>query len=270
MIKATQIIEKPVVSQSDQALIGRVSNIIFDPKGQRLAGLLVKRGWWRRSRVLPIEEILAVTAERILTDNKKSLVKKKDRRYFELLAKPFELIGMVVQDGANNFAGRVREASFYLKDGTLAELEVAKDILSSLAGGRLILLADQITSVQPDFITVDLTKSAPPVRGGLAQAASELGVRLNKLKDEAVKLVSRREAQYILGKTAGRAVYDSEKKIVDVGEVITENHIEQAATAGRLHQLTLAAGIGDTKESWRRWTGSKETGEILDKRRLEK
>lgn len=263
MIILPGVLGRPVMTESNQVKLGRVAGMIIDIPERRLAGLLIgKRGLFHRSLVLPIENILKSTDENLIVAGKKSLVKKNDPGFNKLLRYPFEFIGIQVQDSSGKTLGRVASSSFCLQDGLLAELEISKGSLASLAGGRQVIHGDLLLSLQPGLIVVKSADDQKQVRGGIIQKASLFSRRLVKLRDEAEKLVVKREARFAVGKAAGRVVRDSRNQvIVNAGDTITPEHIKQAAERDCLHQLALAAGVNDIKKGWRDWTKAETAGD---------
>jgi len=85
--------------------------------------------------------------------------------------------------------------------------------------------------------------------GKATESGTKFNEQLGQWGDQLRTTIPQRVGQFVVGQTAHQAVNGPEgASIISKGEVITEEHVEQAKTEGRLPQLIMAAGAGPVRQ----------------------
>lgn len=79
MLRASEILHKPVIVGSSGDCVGRVTNLVFDEHEGRCLAVVVKSGWLlRRARVLSFTDIVSIGTDFVAVRRRESLVRPRD------------------------------------------------------------------------------------------------------------------------------------------------------------------------------------------------
>lgn len=158
-INAMLLPDMPVYSVIEGEAIGRVKEVIIDPKEKNLLALAIdKGGWYHDVRVIPAGKLNAIGNDIIMVDEKQALVQPPNLpRIVEQMKNPCNIIGarLISEDG--RALGRVE--GFYLEreGGAISRLELSGGIFSWLWAGKISLPASHIITLGSEAVVVDST-----------------------------------------------------------------------------------------------------------------
>jgi len=252
MILVPRILDTRVLSP-DQVSIGVVTKTFLDGDGRRLLALLVKPGPFKKSKILRVDDIERVGNDNVILAKGCSLIRKKDPRCRSLLRSEPSLVGRKVMSPKGKGLGRVRSAKYRLTDGGLESISISENIFVALSSGGYSVKSEGIISFSDNEIEVDEEKLIS-TGSILTDQMSVLGTKMAGLRRGAENLINSRERSFIIGKTSSHDITDETgEKVIDKGEIITDDHISRASKANKLHHLTLAAGKVEIRSRFQKW-----------------
>lgn len=129
-IKGTVVINKKIISKKDQQQLGSVIDIIYDPKKNVVAGLLMTDGdILTEAKVLPFKEIDDITSESIIAKSEKSIKpsSKAVKPITDSTGEDDVMEQSKVLNSEGVTIGTFRDIYFDSKKGKVSEYEVQKD-----------------------------------------------------------------------------------------------------------------------------------------------
>jgi uncharacterized protein YrrD len=79
MFKGSELIHRELITRDGGERVGKIRDLIVDPKGSRVLGLLVdEKGWFSDARVVRWPAVLSVGEEVVVIDSKSNVVKASD------------------------------------------------------------------------------------------------------------------------------------------------------------------------------------------------
>ena len=79
MLKASELIHRPLVTRDAGEKVGRVEDLVVDQKGSQVLGILVdEKGWFSSAQVVRWPAVLSVGDDVLVIDSKTSVVKATD------------------------------------------------------------------------------------------------------------------------------------------------------------------------------------------------
>ena len=151
-MKAEAIKKLAVVSIDNGAKLGNVDDVIFDPKGLRVAAVRISAHG--QQAILPFDEIRSVGSDAIT-------IPSHDLARWSVTASPLtslprldDVKKLKVVDEAGTFLGTVHDVTITPTDGRIAELEVRKGGILGIGGETHVIHAQEITSVGDEVIVV--------------------------------------------------------------------------------------------------------------------
>lgn len=156
-VNAMLLPDMPVYSVNEGEAIGRVKEVVIDPKDKCLLALAVdKGGWYHDVRVIPAGKINTIGDDIIMVDEKQSAEQPPNLpRIVEYMKNPCNIIGarLISEDGRS--FGRVE--GFYLarEGGAISRLELSGGIFSWLWAGKISLAASHIITLGTEAVVVD-------------------------------------------------------------------------------------------------------------------
>ena len=254
------LIGKPVITLDDGTQIGETHDVVYNPREGRLIGFTLLQGAGLFSRGdtywLPAEDIRAL-GEDAVTIMTASHVVRVDGDVNEYAAQAGKgVLGKRLMTEDGKFLGAIDDVLIERTSKNVVAYEVSGGVFQDMYKGQTDVPIKTVTSIGHDVVIVppfvqDLV--AEP-KGGLVATAAAAQVKAGELSQEAsvgiatvrtqaAEAIERKEAEYVLGKQAGRDVADDAGlPIVMTGQYITQADIQRAIAAGKMHALATSAG----------------------------
>lgn len=254
------LIGKPVVTLDTGTQIGETHDVVYNPREGRLVGFTLLQGvslfskgqtYW-----LPADDIRAL-GEDAITINSSEMVVRVEGDVNDYAAQAGQgVLGKKLMTEDGKFLGAIDDVLIERLSKNVVAYEVSGGVFQDMYKGQTDVPIQTVTSIGADVVIVppfvqDIVETP---KGGLVAAAAAAQVKAEELKDEAAvgiatartqaaEAIERKEAEYALGKQAGRDVADDAgRPIVQVGQFITAAQIQQAIAAGKMHALAASAG----------------------------
>lgn len=254
------LIGKPVVTLDTGTQIGETHDVVYSAAAGRLVGftLLQNAGLFKRGDTywLPAESIHALGEDAVTVPSGDHLtaVEGDVNDYAAQAGQGVLGKRLMTEDG--KFLGAIDDVLIERDTQKVVAYEVSGGLIQDLYQGQTDVPVDTVLSIGHDVVIVpssvqDLIQ-AP--KGGLVAAAAAAQVKAGELSQEAsagiatartqaAEAIEKKEADYALGKQAGRAVTtDAGVPIVTTGQIITASIVQQAIAAGKMHALAASAG----------------------------
>jgi len=254
------LIGKPVITLDDGAQIGETHDVVYNPREGRLIGftLLQGAGLFRRGDTywLPAEDIRALgeDAVTIMTADHLVRVEGDVNEYAAQAGQGVLGKRLMTEDG--KFLGAIDDVLIERTSKNVVAYEVSGGVFQDMYKGQTDVPIKTVTSIGQDVVIVPsfVQDIVAEPKGGLVATAAAAHVKAGELSQEAsvgiatvrtqaAEAIERKEADYALGKQAGRDVADDAGlPIVTTGQYITQAHIQRAIAAGKMHALATSAG----------------------------
>lgn len=147
-LRRSAVVGLPAVGQSDGRMAGRVADLLFSSRADRVIGLLLTGGTWWRRRLIPYEEVAAIGPAAVMLRSPVVLsghstgVRRLRRRYAPLL-------GMRVLTADGRDVGVVDDLYFDPRDGRISGYVVSGGLWEDLRRGPGLLPVERVRR-QPD------------------------------------------------------------------------------------------------------------------------
>ena len=151
-MKAEAIKKLAVVSIDNGAKLGYVDDVIFDPKGLRVAALRISAN--KQEAILPFDQVRSVGQDAITIPSHDLARWGVAESGFAGLPRLDDFKKLKVVDEAGTFLGTVHDIEVTPADGRIAELEVRKGGILGIGGETHVIHAQEITSVGDEVIVV--------------------------------------------------------------------------------------------------------------------
>lgn len=261
MIKAKEILGRPVIAISTGEKIETVHDVIFDHQANQVLGLLVDEGgWFSAAKAVPFVQVRSIGEDAIMVADPDAVTTtREDGRLKEALDSKSSLIGLTLltTDGQN--LGRIADVFFDEHTGRVEGYEATGGLFADLSSGRTFVPVPESVQIGADTAIVPVEVASAMQEqddGGLRGALQSAGQAVagaytgaaDSVKDayeNIAEATRERQKEYVVGKTAGGDITAGDGRvIVSKGETITAAQADEAETAGKLAALATAATGG--------------------------
>jgi uncharacterized protein YrrD len=265
MRKGKSVIGKDILALDEGTRLQKVNNLIIDPGGQRLVGLVVDEGGLMSStKVVPIEEVSSFGRDAVVVEGQHSIVTTAEAPEIKDIVDHAEkFVGKKVFTVTGDDQGTIADIYFDEPTGTVLGYEVSGGLFADTAKGTAYLPTEDITSIGADVIYVEpqiadtLDQQVGGVQGALQDAGQKLDDTKDGLADKAggARNAAGRDAgesagDALVGKRTGTDVEtDSGAVIVPQGRRVRPEDVEAAKAAGKLPALTSAVAVGTAQDA---------------------
>jgi uncharacterized protein YrrD len=265
MRKGKSVIGKDILALDDGTKLQKVNNLIIDPGGQRLVGLVVDEGGlMSTTKIVPIEEVSSFGRDAVVVASHTSIVTTAQApEVKDIVEQSEKFVGKKVFTVTGDEQGTIADIYFDEPTGMVLGYEVSGGLLADTAKGTSYLPAEDITSIGADVIYVEpevagtLEQQVGGVQGALQDAGQQLDKTKNGLAskasgagDTAGRDAADGTADALIGKQTGADVEtDSGAVIVPQGRRVRPEDIEAAKAAGKLPALTSAVAMGAAQDA---------------------
>lgn len=274
------LIGKPIIALNDGTEIGQTHDVVYNPRDGRLIGFTLLQGaslfnrgdtYW-----LPAEEIHALGEDAVTIQTAEHVIRVEGDVNAYAAQAGDHVLGKRLMTEDGKFLGAIDDVLIERTSKNVTAYEVSGGVFQDMYKGQTDVPIKTITSIGHDVVIVPTFawEMVEEPRGGLvavtaaAQAkATEMGheaaAGVATIRTQAAESIERKEAEYALGKKAGRGVMDEANlPIVLTGQTITSGHIQHAIVAGKMHALAASAGYdqaGDVVAA-----GKEKAGDLTD------
>lgn len=141
MWRASELLRKPVIVAASGDCAGRVTNLFLDEEHGTFLGLMIHRGPFARSRVLPFADIVAIGPQFVVARDRESLVRPRDVPQIQPDMRAIPLKGKPLITGDGQHLGRLVDVRIDMRNGRIDGYELSSGGLSGLLGKRRYLPA---------------------------------------------------------------------------------------------------------------------------------
>jgi uncharacterized protein YrrD len=269
MRKGKSVIGKALLSLEDGTRLEKVNDLIVDPGGQHLVGLLVDEGGLMSSaRVVPISEVSSFGKDAVVVRGPWSIVAASDDEALRAMVEQEDkILGKEVYTVLGDDQGSIADIYFDEPTGTVMGYEVSNGLLGDAAKGTSYLAADDVTIIGSDLIYVqpdtaaNLDQQVGGIQGAMRDAGDRIGEASGALKERArqtTDAASRGEgpggeplpAGSLVGRRTGSDVEsDSGSVIVPRGRRVRSEDVDAAREAGQLEALAASVTLGEAEDA---------------------
>ena len=155
MHRVSEIVGKPVVSAESGESVGKVTDLLVDANGDRLVGVVVRRGMFGTEHVLPYTDVQAVGRDALVARSDHGVVGPREwhERHIDA-ARSSTLKDKRVVTNHGRQLGAVKDVYVDEHTGTIEGYEVEGRSFGGLVGRRSTLPRSQGVSIGPDAVIV--------------------------------------------------------------------------------------------------------------------
>lgn len=262
--RAREIIGLPVVTMNRGTKIYDIEDMVIDPeRGQVLALVVQEAAWLQSARAIPFGRINVIGQDAVVIPDGRAVIDVNRDPVLKRLYNKQIVRGLRVLTDDGRKLGTVSDMMLDSKTGEVKGYYVSLGAGLTVGQGSRWLPAERVVSMGQRvlFVPADVAEFFDQQSGGitgaldnagdkLRTAGQKLNTQLEQLGTQVRQTVPARMGNMIVGRTAHQIVRDKDgNAIVLAGDVITQETVDAAKAAGRLPQLTMAAGAGPTQGS---------------------
>jgi uncharacterized protein YrrD len=278
---ARQLMGMPVITLSGGRRIGVVHDVFYTPLEGALAGFTVRQpgGFLGQGRLFLLrDEDVHSIGDHAVTVVGEDALTAATRRVKTIGGQSGQsVLGKRLLTESGTYLGHVYDVAIDRASRKVVAYVVSRGRANDLMKGRSQVPVPHVVSVGadvvvvPDFVAADLeasiggltatagaatdrvTSAATVARERIAEAVDTASEKVETLRTHAATAIEQREMDFSRGRVAGRTVTDDENNvIVTEGESITQEHLDRALAAGKVHALALSAGYQVAAETTER------------------
>lgn len=240
---------------------------VIDEESSRILGFTVKkRGVLRPKRFLSLKAIKKIGNDAV-TISKIDNFKKLDKE-IKLLDKEKRPIDQKILTDKGQEVGRIDDVVFDEETGEILGYEISGGVVKDVLSGKSFLpaLEDVEYGEAAVVIPEEMLETIKTGGRGLQSIAEEINLYSSVVTEKAKEVLMHNEERLVLGKVASRdIVADDGTVIIKTGDSILQEHVDEAKSYGKLHELAIAAGITEAVETWKTTVKSARdlTGDML-------
>lgn len=257
MRKSSEILGLPVISITEGSELGQVKCLIVNSlKGAVVAMVIEENNWYKVGpKLLPFTAIIGVGVNAVTIKDSTSIVPiADDNDMVKLLDANVKIIGAKVLTQLGSFQGRVTEYSID-QSGIIGscQIENSNGEIVQIQGQSILTFGKDMMIISDEKgkagaensnqggITVATDLQAAPVTSIVSDSVTDKRV-LPTLDDDddSVRKFNDIQRTYLIGKKSTRRIEtDNGILIVDKGDEITKEIIQQAQNAGKFVELSM-------------------------------
>lgn len=128
----------------DGRVVGRVHDLLFSGPGDRVIGLLLEGGAWRRRHLIPYEEVGAIGPAAVMLRQPVVLCANDGQRLARLRRAHAPVIGLRVLTRDGRDLGTVDDVCFDPADGRVQGYLISGGVVADVAEGRGFLPLERV------------------------------------------------------------------------------------------------------------------------------
>jgi len=146
-----------VVSIASGAKLGTIDDVLFDVRGLRLGGLMVKSG--DQQAVVPLDQVKSIGGDAVTILSDTSAQWGQAGTPLSTLPRLSDMQKLKVVDEAGTLLGTVKDIEIMPDDGRIAALTVHKGGVLGIGGDTVTIRGAEITSVGDEVIVVPVREA---------------------------------------------------------------------------------------------------------------
>ena len=150
-----EVVGLPALAQEDGRQVGRVQDLLCSAPSDRVIGLLLAGGTWRRRRVVPYEEVAAVGPAAVMLRRPVVLASPNGPRLAAMRARTGRVVGRRVLSRDGRDLGVVRDFDFEPLSGRITGYVVSGGVVQDLLDGQGFLPAGRRMTWGDGVLIVD-------------------------------------------------------------------------------------------------------------------
>ncbi|WP_424952721.1 PRC-barrel domain-containing protein [Deinococcus sp.] len=267
MHRGKEVIGKKIAALTGEVHADVVRDLIFDPHGQRLLGLLVDEGgWFHAARVIPFGGVRSIGEDAVMVDSLSAVVSAQEvPGMAEVLSGNQKLIGTPLMTTEGEDLGTLADLYFDEASGHVTGYDMSGGVFADLSGGRSfvpaaseLMLGKDVALVPPEVARAmeeqepgGLKKVLGTVGDSVKSAAGTVGGAVRETAGNLADATKERQRVFVVGKVASGEVATREGTVlVRAGDTITAEQASEAERLGLLGTLTAVAGGGALQEAY--------------------
>ena len=148
LLQASNIIGKPIYSQQDDQEMGRVADIIIDPKNGDVVAFLISE-LWQKPKIVSEQDVIDVNQSGVLINAAESIMAPAEIiKVDEIMKRKIKLIGSKVITESKQKLGVAEDFVIETSTGQIIKLYVKNGLLSP----SLILPTDKIVNIEKNLV----------------------------------------------------------------------------------------------------------------------
>lgn len=233
----------PVVNLQDGSMLGRVQDLIVDPVKKKVEGLLVgERGFLKgRVQVIPFEQVNSIGKDAVTVENGDVLAPVENYPPLKAI-KDYSFLGNNIISNEGNYIARAQDFTFSTKTGQIENILLYDIRVRDRSDQDLYLDIEAVISLGKDYIIAESAYAAYLTKIDREETSADYPETDYTLEMHAVEFVYNNEAAFTVRDSSGNV-------IIEKGQPVTPEIIEQARSAERLYQVLFAAGAGELLET---------------------
>lgn len=259
MRKGTEVIGLPVLTFDTGETIAEVKEVLFDPEGNRVLGILLEGdGWLRETRAIPFSRIKSIGPDVVIADSAAAMVGADSNEEIARAVRTDRIVR-----GARAFTengqdlGEIREVIFDERTGVVSGYVMSGGIFADRfrnkpvmpapervrLGKRVIYVPDETATRmaqeanQADGTTERWGRSSLEAAAGAQPGAEQ---RRAKLRQRLMTVNKERQEKYVIGRPSQYEIRDGAGQlIVGRGQIITPEIADRAYHEALLGLLLL-------------------------------
>lgn len=273
--KISSLIGMPIFALTNGKRVGTVKDIVFDSQHSRLAALTIEEPGIISSerRILPFDRVKSIGRDAIMVENEDAFVAEANApEVVRVLEQKSAVTDKRVLTEGGNLLGYVSDIMIDPETGKAQSYELTGGMAKDIAKGRTYVGVPDIVvlgldaMIVPDQTEIMLAKQEP---GGLVAVYQEAAEEAREVGAGISEYTREQEINMSRGRTAGQDVRDDEGGlIVGKGQKITDEVIDRAVEASKMHDVAYAAGVGGAAAGYE--AGRERTYEATGKQLLGK
>ena len=282
MHKINAVIGQNVISLSDGHSIGSVKDVVISDANDSVAALVLDEGGLlSASRVVPIDRVHSYGRDAVVVDGDDAVADATTLPELDVDPRR-SLSGMKVYSAAGEEVGTIADV-YFEEDGGIVGFEVSGGKVDDLASGRRFLPVEGLDRIGDEivYVTPEIVGDLGPVPGGsggvagtlddlatkVGEAANQAGEKLSATGTKVAETVGSSTPEGattpgsdLVGKRSGSDVADTDGSIIVAnGQLISQQHVSRAESAGELASLRAAADAWTAAERERVISGTIES-----------
>lgn len=219
-LKGKEVIGLKVISINDGKQIGKVEDLIYDPKENKLKAFLIDEGaLFKDAKLILREDVKSIGHDAVIIESKEKIIKaSKVSHLISNIARGNEYLTKtkIVTENGNDL-GNVSDVFFDLKTGKVLALEVSQGIKNIQSGKKRVRVSDILTVGKDVTIVKSYTEEEfkdQAKKGGIMGVFVRLRRKIPKFMDQ---------AKY-KAKEFGEEAKKTKEKISPYGEMFKEEY----------------------------------------------
>lgn len=263
--KAKNLLDLLVVDLETGKELGTVDGLVFDSETRSLSSIVVrKKSIFPIKRTISFSDVKGIGERSIVVSGKKSLAGRKNKKLSDFADnREVKVFWARVMTISGDELGEVCDVLID-KAGVIKYLEMTKGFILDITKGKQMIPAVSIEKIGRDTVMVHSFVEEFSGSGidKVSNVLKEIKNKTVKAKEEVEELVGEKEAQFCLGKKTSRTVLGGNKEVIVLkGDIVGEENINLAKTAGKLHELAMATGLSEVEKIRKNIISDKPKGE---------